>query len=290
MSDQRRAGDVISLEEIFRSWEFGRRPTQSARSPVATVESTDPPLLEQVFLSELFGHPEALAATPTPSLLPTGPSVTGPTLVLLSGRGDAERDFTRARGAIGAVSGVAAAALVVAGMTSGTGSPSGQPTVSAEGHQPGHGSPPGGGGSLPEPGGVATSPSAPGPGRRPAARGNRRLSGRDPGRPARLCHDPRHRSARRRSAAAGTGLGRSLAARPGWRDGAVGHLAGWRRQRAHAGLRHRRQHRLDRRLDGDGGFERPRPRGAGGLAGDRIAQQRRGNGDESRPVRRRRVK
>src|SRR5580704_12771706 len=163
MSDQRRAGDVISLEEIFRSREFGRRPTQSARSPVATVESTDPALLEQVFLSELFGHPETLAETPTPSLLPTGPSVTGPTLVLLSGRADAERDFTRARGAIGAVSGVAAAALILAGMTSGTGSPSGQPTVSAEGHQPGHGSPPGGGGSLPEPGGVATSPSAPFP-------------------------------------------------------------------------------------------------------------------------------
>jgi hypothetical protein len=173
MSDQRRAGDVISLEEIFQSREFGRRPTQYDGPPVATVESTDPPLLEQVFLSELFGHPEALAVTAAPSLLPTDPLVTAPTLVLLSGRGDAERDFTRARGAIGAVSGVAAAALVVAGMTSGTGSPSGQPTVSAEGHHPGHVSPPGDGSSLPGSGGVATSPSGPVPfvGQPPVATG-----------------------------------------------------------------------------------------------------------------------
>jgi hypothetical protein len=173
MSDQRRAGDVISLEEIFQSREFGRRPTQYDGPPVATVESTDPPLLEQVFLSELFGHPEALAATPTPSLLPTDSPVMTPTLVLLSGHGDAGRDFTRARGAIGAVSGVAAAALVVAGLTSGTGSPSGQPTISAEGHHPGQGSPSGGGGSLPGPGGVATSPSAPAPlvGQPPVATG-----------------------------------------------------------------------------------------------------------------------
>jgi hypothetical protein len=173
MSDQRRAGGVISLEEIFRSREFGRRPAQSARPPVATVEATDPPLLEQVFLSELFGHPEALAATPSPSLLRTDPSVTAPTLVLLSGGEDAERDFTRARGAIGAVSGVAAAALVVAGLTSGTGSPSGQPRISAEGHHPGHSSAPGVGGSLPGPSGVATSPSAPVPiaGQPPVATG-----------------------------------------------------------------------------------------------------------------------
>ena len=62
MSDQRRTGAVISLEEIFRSREFGRRPARWDGAPVPTVEAADPPHLEQVFLSELFGHPEAIAA------------------------------------------------------------------------------------------------------------------------------------------------------------------------------------------------------------------------------------
>jgi hypothetical protein len=171
MSDQRRTGAVISLEEIFTSRDFGRRPARWDIPPVSTVEASDPPLLEQVFLSELFGHPEAVV---TPSLRDAAPitsSAGRPTLVLLSGRGDAERDLMRYRGAIGAVSGVAAAALVVAGMT-GTGSRSEQPTVSAQGNPPGHGGS-GGGGSFPGPGGVATQPgtTGPAPGSSPAATG-----------------------------------------------------------------------------------------------------------------------
>lgn len=162
MSDQRRNGAVISLEEIFRSREFGRRPTRWDSAPVATVEATEPPQLEQVFLSELFGHPEAIAASLSSGVAPLTASTERPTLVLLPARGDVERDLTRYRGAIGAVSGVAAAALVVAGMTSGTGSRSQQPTVSAEGKPPGHATPPGGG-VLPGPGGVATPPNASSP-------------------------------------------------------------------------------------------------------------------------------
>ncbi len=61
MSDQRRAGDVVTLEEIFGSRDFGRRPTRWDSAPVATVEPADPPHLEQLFLSDLFGHPEAIA-------------------------------------------------------------------------------------------------------------------------------------------------------------------------------------------------------------------------------------
>jgi serine/threonine-protein kinase PknG len=137
---------------------------------VSTVEASDPPLLEQVFLSELFGHPEAIV-TPSPrDAAPITSSAGRPGLVLLSGRGEDERDLMRYRGAIGAVSGVAAAALVVAGMTTGTGSRSEQPTVSAQGNPPGQGGS-GGGGSFPGPGGVATQPGTSGatPGSSPAA-------------------------------------------------------------------------------------------------------------------------
>lgn len=159
MSDQRRFGDVISLEEVFRSREFGRRPKRRGSVPVATVEPPDPLHLEQVFHSEFFGRPEALGPIPVFGSI-AGPEggVRVPNLVLLPGRGEAEREFARYRGAIGAVSGVAAAALVVAGMTSGTGSPSGRPVVSAEGTHPGQRSP--AGATPPGPGGVGTSPPA----------------------------------------------------------------------------------------------------------------------------------
>ncbi len=173
MSDQRRTGAVISLEEIFGSWEFGRRPARREGARVTTVEAADPPHLEEVFLSELFGHPEAIAA-PAPSRIGlTAASVERPALVLLRGGEDADRDLTRYRGAIGAVSGVAAAALVVAGMSSGSGSRSEQPTISAQGKLSGHGLPTRGGGPLPAPGGAAMPPNAPGAstGQPPAATG-----------------------------------------------------------------------------------------------------------------------
>jgi hypothetical protein len=164
MSEPWRSGAIIGLEEIFRSKEFGRRPSARAvGAAAATVEMIDPPQLEEIFLSELFGHPEAIA--PPGQLTPTSANTSAdrPVLVLLSGGEDAGRDFTRYRGAIGAVSGVAAAALVVAGMTSGTGSQSGRPTISAQGTHPGHGSAPGSGSPLPGGPGDAELPNASGP-------------------------------------------------------------------------------------------------------------------------------
>jgi hypothetical protein len=163
MTDQQRTGAIISLEDVFLSRDFGRRPPRVGLPSAARVDPSDPSQLEQVFLSEYFGHPEALEA-PTAPVIKVTASPAPPTLVLLPGRGDAERDFTRYRGAIGAVSGVAAAALVVAGLSSGTGRTTGQPTISAEGGHRGHGSPHSGA-PLPGPGngGVATQPSTSGP-------------------------------------------------------------------------------------------------------------------------------
>lgn len=155
MSDQQRVGAIISLEEVFLSRDFGRRSPRPNASTAATVDPSDPPQLEQVFLSEWFGHPEAIAAEHA-SATATTPAVAQPTLVLLAGRGT-EHDAARYR-AIGAVSGVAAAALVVAGVVS-TGQPSGQPTISAQGPPPGHSSPAPGTVPLPGPGGVTTQPS-----------------------------------------------------------------------------------------------------------------------------------
>lgn len=163
MSDQWRSGAIISLEEVFRSSEFGRRPVRRVGAPVMTVDAADPPYLEEVFLSVWFGHPEALRGHTVSPETPTGPSSGHPNLVLLPGAGYPERDFARYRGAIGAVSGVAAAALAVAGMSSTTGSPSHQPTISAEGPHSGHGSAPTGGVPLPGGGGTATPPAPSGP-------------------------------------------------------------------------------------------------------------------------------
>ena len=165
MSDQYETGAIVSLEDVFQSRDFGRRPPRRDASIAATVEPSDPPQLEQVFLSEFFGHPEAITARTASAATVTAPTAP-PTLVILTGRGDAERDFMRYRGAIGAASGVAAAALVVAGVAS-TGRLSQAPTVSAQGQHPGHSSRPPGGGSQPGPGGVTTQPSTSGPGTSP---------------------------------------------------------------------------------------------------------------------------
>jgi hypothetical protein len=148
MSDQKEAGAVTSLEEVFLSREFGRLPSRGISSVRFTDEVAEPPQLEQVFLSREFGHPEAVTAT-TPALVAPVPA-----LAVLPGR--AERDNTRYR-AIAAVSGVAAAALVVVGIAAGTGQPTKQPTVSAQGP---HGSNPIGGGGSPQ--GTTPTPGSPG--------------------------------------------------------------------------------------------------------------------------------
>lgn len=162
MSEEQSTDAVVSLEEVFRSRDFGRRPSRWGTSTFVTVDPADPPQLEHVFLSELFGHPEAIARTGTTTATTGTTPAERPTLVLLAGRGSSERDLTRYRGAIGAVSGVAAAAFVVASLSTGTGQQPGQPTISAQGPPPGHGAPsPGGSG---QPGGVVTEPSTSGGG------------------------------------------------------------------------------------------------------------------------------
>ncbi len=160
MSDQQKTGVITSLEEVFLSREFGRSPSREVSFKGHPREVGEPPQLEQVFLSETFGHPEAVAATR--EFVPPAPA-----LAVLPGRGVVERDTTRYR-AIAAVSGVAAAALVVVGVVSGTGQPTKQPTVSAQGpsgpRQPGTTR---GGGSPTSGGGPQVGPPSAGAGATP---------------------------------------------------------------------------------------------------------------------------
>jgi hypothetical protein len=154
MSDQQRTGAVTSLEEVFLSREFGRLPSRGISSTGGSQQELgNPPQLEQVFLAREFGHPEAVTVT-RPVLVASSPA-----LAALPGR--AERDSTRYR-AIAAVSGVAAAALVVVGIAAGTGPPAKHPTLSAQGP---HGSSPAGPtGGSPKGNTTQPGPSAVGPG------------------------------------------------------------------------------------------------------------------------------
>lgn len=126
MSDQQEAGAAVtSLEEVFLSREFGRAASPGIYVVGEPGEALDPLQLEEVFLSSAFGRPQP-AARP-PRIVPLREVPVG---VALS-----ERETVRYR-AIAAVSGVAAAALAIAGITSGTGQ-SARPTVSARGPGPG---------------------------------------------------------------------------------------------------------------------------------------------------------
>jgi hypothetical protein len=135
VSDQQETGTgvTVDLERLFRSREFGHRRASRVPSAVGGSEST-PTQLEKVFLSEVFGHPEAVAAA-APAVAAPAPAVSGrPALVLLPGGGDrdSEREHARHRG-IAAVSGVAAAALAVAGFAPGTSQgPAGGPNVTEQ--------------------------------------------------------------------------------------------------------------------------------------------------------------
>jgi hypothetical protein len=134
MSDQqaRDTGVVLDLEELFLAREFGRRPAWSVSTAPATVPS-EPAQLEQVFLSEFFGHPEVVAAAIRVVEEPAPARSGRPTLVLLRGGGEGAigRDTTHRR-AIAAVSGVAAAALAVAGLASETGRGPGRAPVTEQ--------------------------------------------------------------------------------------------------------------------------------------------------------------
>ena len=120
MSDQQATGTgvVLDLEELFLSREFGRGPARLISTAPVTVAS-EPAQLEQVFLSDVFGRPEVVAAA-TRVVEESAPALSGqPTLVLLRGGGaGATQPHHRA---IAAVSGAAAAALAVAGLATGTG-------------------------------------------------------------------------------------------------------------------------------------------------------------------------
>ena len=166
MSDQQEtgAGVILDLEELFLSREFGRRPMQRTSSAVAAVESA-PAHLEQVFLSEVFGHPEVVVAA-TRIVEESAPAVSGrPGLVLLKGGGEGavERDNAHYR-AIAAVSGVAAAALAVAGLNAGTAPRPGRPPITehAQGVPLSTGTP-GSGASSPGPAGPVAQLSLPAP-------------------------------------------------------------------------------------------------------------------------------
>jgi hypothetical protein len=165
MSDQQGTGGDTSLEEVFLSREFGRASSRGISSVGRSEDPAQPPQLEEVFLSEAFGHPEAVTAVT--------PGLARPPLAVVAGSGEdgrAERDTTRYR-AIAAVSGVAAAALVVAGIAVGSGPSSKSPTQSAQGKQPG-GTSTGPTGGAPGPAGAPTPNSSggtPAPGGAPAA-------------------------------------------------------------------------------------------------------------------------
>lgn len=169
MSDQQGTGIgvVLDLEELFLSRGFGRRPARVVSTAPATVVS-EPAWLEQVFLSDAFGHPE-LVMDPGFAEGPA-PGVAGrPALVLLRGGGEggpARGDITQPHHrALAAVSGVAAAALAVAALASGTGQGPGRApapgTEQAQGAAPGRGVPGSVGGSRTNPVGPTVLPSAP---------------------------------------------------------------------------------------------------------------------------------
>lgn len=141
MSDQEETGaNVTSLEEVFLSREFGRSSARGVIAGGGAVEVTDPPQLEEVFLSREFGRPRPPAA-PASSPVDAAGEAADPEGGVIIPLG---RDNTRYR-AIAAASGVAAAALVVAGIASGSGQPT-NPTISAQGshgNSHGHGTGPG---------------------------------------------------------------------------------------------------------------------------------------------------
>ena len=162
MSDRRETCAVanLGLEEVFCSREFGRRPARRfART--AAFEPAEPSQLEQVFLSEWFGRPEAIASGRSATTGHVSAASGSPTLVVLQGGRErsAERNGTRVR-VLAAVTGVAAAALVVAGLSSGTGRGPAHPTLSALGPSPNQSSSSGQAAGSP-PSFVVSAPAAP---------------------------------------------------------------------------------------------------------------------------------
>jgi hypothetical protein len=155
-------GVVLDLEELFLSREFWRKWARLVPTAPPTVVSA-PAQLEQVFLSDVFGRPEVVAAA-VRVVEESAPALSGqPTLVLLRGGGEgvtARVGTHPQRRAIAAVSGVAAAALAVAGLASWTGQGPGRAPVTEQAQSAPNSSRTGsGGGSQPGPVGPTALPN-----------------------------------------------------------------------------------------------------------------------------------
>ena len=128
MSDQ--AGVISDLEELFLAREFGRPSGRHLRAVEEDLgEAPEPRELEEVFRSRDFGRPVALE-------LIEGGDEPAPNVVEFPFAGPGAKPLDRAvrQRAVAALSGVAAAALVIAGLAS-AGGHAGRSDVSALAHQ-----------------------------------------------------------------------------------------------------------------------------------------------------------
>jgi hypothetical protein len=148
MSDQ--SGAISDLEELFLAREFGRPSGRHLRAVEEDLgEAPEPRELEEVFCSRDFGRPVALE-------LLEGGNEPVPNVVEFPFAGPGAKPLDRAvrQRAVAALSGVAAAALVIAGLAS-AGGHAGRADVSALAHQ----SSPNGGTSVgANPGGAVPAP------------------------------------------------------------------------------------------------------------------------------------
>jgi hypothetical protein len=128
MSDQ--SGAISDLEELFLAREFGLPSGRHLRAVEEDLgEAPEPRELEEVFRSRDFGRPVALE-------LIEGGNEPAPNVVEFPFAGPGAKPLDRAvrQRAVAALSGVAAAALVIAGLAS-AGGHAGRADVSALAHQ-----------------------------------------------------------------------------------------------------------------------------------------------------------
>jgi hypothetical protein len=129
MSDQ--SGAISDLEELFLAREFGLPSGRHLRAVEEDLgEAPEPRELEEVFGSRDFGRPVAL------ELLEGGDDEPAPNVVEFPFAGPGAKPLDRAvrQRAVAALSGVAAAALVIAGLAS-AGGHTGRADVAALAHQ-----------------------------------------------------------------------------------------------------------------------------------------------------------
>jgi hypothetical protein len=137
MSDQ--SGAISDLEELFLAREFGLPSGRHLRAVEEDLgEAPEPRELEEVFRSRDFGRPVALE-------LIEGGNEPAPNVVEFPFAGPGAKPLDRAvrQRAVAALSGVAAAALIIAGLVS-AGGHTGRADVSALAHQSTESTPQGG--------------------------------------------------------------------------------------------------------------------------------------------------